>query len=105
MKQVDAQKLAAKIKTEYGISEQAAFEKAAQIQQDCPEQLAQNVCEWVEDRPLTDIFVDGYSLPMILYIWGNRDFLRAFHLMQMVVNGETKQAEPAITFVRVYMPR
>ena len=29
MKQVDAQKLAAKIKTEYGISEQAAFEKAA----------------------------------------------------------------------------
>ena len=53
MKQVDAQKLAAKIKTEYGISEQAAFEKAAQIQQDCPEQLAQNVCEWVEDRPLT----------------------------------------------------
>lgn len=52
MKQVDAQKLAAKIKTEYGISEQAAFEKAAQIQQDCPEQLAQNVCEWVEERPL-----------------------------------------------------
>ena len=92
MKQVDAQKLAAKIKTEYGISEQAAFEKAAQIQQDCPEQLAQNVCEWVEDRPLTDIFVDGYSLPMILYIWGNRDFLRAFHLMQMVVNGESKPA-------------
>ena len=92
MKQVDAQKLAAKIKTEYGISEQAAFEKAAQIQQDCPEQL--------EDRPLTDIFVDGYSLPMILYIWGNRDFLRAFHLMQMVANGETKQAEPAIWEMR-----
>lgn len=100
MNQVDAQKLAAKIKTEYGISEQVAFEKAAQIQQYCPEQLAQNVCEWVEDRPLTDIFVDGYSLPMIFYIWGNRDFLRAFHLMQMVVNGETKQAEPAIWEMR-----
>ena len=52
MKQIDTQKLAAKIKTEYGISEQAAFEKAAQIQLDCPEQLVQNVYEWVEERPL-----------------------------------------------------
>ena len=100
MKQIDTQKLAAKIKTEYVISEQAAFEKAAQIQLDCPEQLVQNVYEWVEERPLTDIFVDGYSLPMILYIWGNRDFLRAFRLMQMVANGETKQAEPAIWEMR-----
>ncbi|WP_181369317.1 hypothetical protein [Eubacterium ramulus] len=52
MKQIDTQKLAAKIKTEYGISEQAVFEKAAQIQLDCPEQLVQNVYEWVEERPL-----------------------------------------------------
>lgn len=100
MKQVDTQQLAAKIKTEYGISDQAAFEKAAQIQQSCPVQLIQNVCEWVEGRPLTDIFVEGYSVPMILYLWGNRDFLRAFTVMQMIANGEKKQAESAIWEMR-----
>ena len=100
MKQADTQKLAAKIQTEYGISDQAAFEKAAQMQQSCPTQLVQNVWEWMEDRPLTDIFVEGYSLPMILSLWGNRDFLRALTVMQMVANGEKKQAESVIWEMR-----
>ena len=50
--------LAIRIQEEYGLRESNAQIKAAEILDRCPVQLRPNVYEWMEGRPLSDIFIE-----------------------------------------------
>ena len=66
----------------------------------CPPALTQNLEEWAKGQKLTDIYIDQYSLPMILAIWKNRDFLKAMEVMTELANGNTEIAELKIWNMR-----
>ena len=66
----------------------------------CPVELAQNVEEWAKGQKLTDIYIGKYSLPMILAIWNNRDFLKALEVMTELAKGNTEIAELRIWNMR-----
>lgn len=84
--------LAIKIQEEYGLEESNAQSKAAEILDRCPAQLRPNVYEWTEGRPLSDIFIEKYSIPMILSIWRSSDFLRALDVITELLQGDSDKA-------------
>lgn len=100
MKKTDVSKLAKKIHSEYCMDTQTAYRKALQTVKSCPAALYPNLCEWAEERPLTDIYVGKYSLPMILSIWQSRDFLHALKVMTELYEGHTEAAEIQIWRMR-----
>lgn len=57
------------------------------------DEIAIYICEWVNDIPLTDIFVGKYSMQMILAIWKSTRFLRALEMMKELLEGLTEKAE------------
>lgn len=100
MKACDAAKLAKRIRQEYGLSQEEAHKKAAQMLKECPALLTQNVEEWSEGQMLTDIYIGRYSLPMILAIWNSSDFLRALEVMNELASGNAETAELKIWAMR-----
>ena len=92
--------LAIKIQEEYGLEESNAKSKAAEILERCPAQLRPNVYEWTEGRPLSDIFIEKYSIPMILSIWRSNDFLGALDVIIELSQGEVDKAERQIWRMR-----
>ena len=93
-------KLTNKICKEYGLDADTARSKAQQITKGCPQALWPNLCEWSEERPLSDIYVGKYTLPMILAIWNSKDFLRALEVMKELCEGKTETAELKIWEMR-----
>lgn len=57
------------------------------------DEIAIYICEWVNDIPLTDIFVGKYSMQMILAIWKSTQFLRALEMMKELLEGLTEKVE------------
>lgn len=96
----DVIRLTERIRLEYGFTQEAAQDKAMQALEDCPAALAQNVEEWSRGENLTDIYISKYSLPMILAIWNNRDFLKALEVMKELEKGNKEIAELKIWNMR-----
>lgn len=93
-------KLTIKILEEYGLGENNAQSKAVEILDRCPVQLRPNVYEWIEGRPLSDIFIEKYSIPMIMSIWRSDDFLRALEVVTELFQGDLDKAERKIWEMR-----
>ncbi len=93
MRAVNFEKLTARFVEVYGVRTDVAEKAAKNIIQRCPAALQKNLIEWQDNQPLTDIYIDRYSLPMILSIWGSRDFLRAFDVMVELAKGHIESAE------------
>lgn len=100
MRTRDVTQLTDRICLEYGSTQEAARDKAIQVLENCPPALAQNVEEWAKGQKLTDIYIGQYSLPMILAIWKNRDFLKAMEVMTELAEGSTEIAELKIWNMR-----
>lgn len=96
----DVIRLTERICLEYGFTEEVARKKAIQALEDCPVALAQNLEEWAKGLKLTDIYIGQYSLPLILAIWKNRDFLKAMEVMIELAKGNTEIAELKIWNMR-----
>ncbi len=92
--------LADRIRQEYGFTQEAAQDRAMVTLENCPPVLAQNIEEWAKGQKLTDIYIGQYSLPMILAIWKNRDFLKALEVMTELAKGNTEIAELQIWNMR-----
>ncbi|MGN8963480.1 hypothetical protein [Bariatricus sp. HCP28S3_D3] len=100
MKTRDVRGMTERIRLEYGLTQEAAQDKTMQTLEGCPVELAQNVEEWAKGQKLTDIYIGKYSLPMILAIWNNRDFLKALEVMTELAKGNTEIAELRIWNMR-----
>lgn len=94
------EKLICKISEQYKLSIIDATAVAEKIINDCSPILIENVWEWAEDRPFTDIYIGKYCLSMILKIWNSEDFLRALEVMQELLEGNIKKAELKIWEMR-----
>lgn len=93
-------KLKTKIQEVYGLEEFAAYKRATDLLKNCSVHLLPNVYEWVEGRPLSDIYVDKYSISMILSIWNSNDFLRALEVICELQQGNKDIAERRIWQMR-----
>lgn len=100
MKIHDITQLTDRIRLEYGFTQRAAQDRALQALENCPPALAQNLEEWAKGQKLTDIYIGQYSLPLILAIWKNRDFLKAMEVMTELAKGNTEIAELKIWNMR-----
>lgn len=100
MKTHNITQLTDRIRREYGFTQEVAQVRAVQTLENCPPELAQNLEEWAKEQKLTDIYIGQYSLPMILAIWKNRDFLKAMEVMTELAKGNTKIAELKIWNMR-----
>lgn len=84
--------LATKIQETYGLDAGNAQDKTKQILEACPPQLMPNILEWAAGRPLSDVYIGSYSIPMILSIWENEDFLKALSVMIELLQGDADKA-------------
>lgn len=100
MRTRDVTQLIDRIRLEYGFTPEASKDRAMQVMENCPPALAQNVEEWAKGQKLTDIYIGQYSLPMILAIWKNRDYLKAMEVMAELAKGNTEIAELKIWNMR-----
>ena len=100
MKTAVVTKFAERIRWEYGFTQEISEEKAVRALKICPAVLVQNVEEWSEGKKLTDIYIDQYTLPMILNIWKSRDFLNALGVMAELEKGSRETAELKIWKMR-----
>lgn len=90
------QKFSTKIQAAYGMSADNASREAEQILNSCPEKLLPNIREWTEGKPLSDIYIEGFSVPMIMYMWRSRDFLMAISVMTELLQGDADKAKRQI---------
>ena len=81
-------KLAERISREYFLSEDAAKKQAQEAVQHCPDLLQKNL--------LTEISIDGYSVPMLLALWHSPDFLGAMEVLAEYLTGDRDKAERRI---------
>lgn len=81
-----------KIQETYGMSASEAQGKSEKILRECPPQLMQNILEWAAGKPLSDIYIDRYSIPMVMSIWENNDFLRALSVVIELLQGDADKA-------------
>lgn len=89
-------RLTERIALEYCVENVNARTKAEELCTNCPEQLMLNVQQYANGSHLTDIYVGDYSIPMIMTIWGNRDFVGAMTVITEYINGNTDIAERRI---------
>lgn len=71
-----------RIQEVYGFSSELAEYHAKKILENLPRVLAPNIDEWCErNQKLSDIYVGKYTVPMIMQLWGNDDFLSAVQVL------------------------
>ena len=58
--------------------------------------LQKNLEQWAAGDPLTEISVDGYSVPMLLALWHSPDFLGAMEVLAEYLTGDRDKAERRI---------
>lgn len=73
---------------------------ALEIRKKCPHHLLPNVEQWVRGEQITDIYAGKYSIPMIMEIWGRKDFLGALYTMIEYLTGDSDTAERRIWQMR-----
>ena len=81
MQRIDKEKFQQKLQESYGFSRQIANVTVNGYLPAIPEEVIPNVIEWYEDQPLSDLRVEGFSIPMIFAYWNNQDFLLALGCM------------------------
>ena len=81
MEKPDEKLLADMIQEQYKLNEKAAAYHADKLLRQLPEIFWENLREWSAGRPLTEIRCDQYSIPMIMHIRQNQDFLDACYAM------------------------
>lgn len=81
MKKIRIHKFQEKIQEVYGLDADAALYTAGKIMYVLPKRLLPNIDEWCESRPLSEILIEGFSVPMILALWESDDFLSAVNCM------------------------
>lgn len=74
-------RLAQALEQGYGLDREAARLQAAGFLLRLPEQLWKNIEEWLDGQPLSEIRYGRYSIPMILAIRQDQDFLDACDAM------------------------
>ena len=84
MDRIDKERFQNKIQECYGFNSSLARGTVEQFWGKIPEELAVNIVEWYEGRPLSDIRIDGFSIPMILTYWNNQDFMLALNNMMIL---------------------
>lgn len=92
--------LAARICREYSLGTVNAKKKAIELYKKCPCQLQKNLEQWAAGIPLEDIYVGKYSVPLIMAIWGSRDFIGAVEVISDYLNGNQDTAERRIWQMR-----
>lgn len=93
-------RLTERIVSDYHLGVDNARLKAEQICHNCPEQLRPNVEQYALGSKITDIYVGQYSIPMIMAIWGNQDFIGALDVITQYLNGDPDIAEHRIWRMR-----
>lgn len=81
MKKTRIDKFQEKIQAFYALDADAALYTAGKIMYALPKKLLSNIDEWCESRPLSDIYIEGFSVPMLLNLWETNDFLSAINCM------------------------
>lgn len=77
-------KLAARISREYFLSEDAAKKQAREMVRNCPDLLQKNLEQWAAGEPLTEISIDGYSVPMLLHSGTARIFSEQWRCLRSI---------------------
>lgn len=70
-----------KIREVYKLDPEGALANAERILGKLPDRLLPNIDEWSRGLPLSDIYISKYSVPMILAMWKNNDFISAVEVM------------------------
>lgn len=92
--------LAEQICKEYGLGKENAQTKAMELYKKCPYQLRENLAQWAAGVELEDIYIGKYSVPLIMAIWGNRDFIGAVEVISEYFDGNQDIAERRIWQMR-----
>lgn len=93
-------KLEERICREYYLDRRNAQIKASELCLKCPDLLKQNLYQWACEEQLKDIYVGKYSVPMVMAIWGNSDFLGAVEVVIEFLIGDQDIAERRIWQMR-----
>ena len=81
MKKIRIYKFQEKIQDVYGMDADAALYTAGKIMYDLPKKLLPNIDEWCSGRKLSEITIEGFSIPLILDLWQSNDFISAVNCM------------------------
>ena len=100
MNDINRDMLAEKIMNVYKMDRGSAGILIREITERCPKQLYVNIHEWINGEELSDIYIEEYSLPLILSLWGREDFVRALNVLIELSEGDVKQAEAKIWDMR-----
>lgn len=93
-------KLTERICREYCIDQCNAQAKTSELCLKCPDLLKKNLYQWACEEQLEDIYVGKYSVPMVMAIWGNSDFLSAVEVVTEYLTGDQDIAERRIWQMR-----
>jgi hypothetical protein len=94
------EQLVNKIEQDYGIDKISASSIAKKTMEETPEKFYQNICEWIEERELTEIYARKYSVKMIMTLWKRQDFLEALSIVSEIETGDAGTAELRIWNMR-----
>ncbi|MEY8428649.1 hypothetical protein AALA00_13220 [Lachnospiraceae bacterium 46-15] len=81
MKQNRQVLFANRIEELYKVDSPSASETAKIILSELPECLLPNIDEWIEGKKLSDLYIQEYSVPMILALWHSNDFISAVRVI------------------------
>ena len=81
MEKIRIYKFQDKIQDFYGMDADAALYTAGKIMYDLPKILLPNIDEWCAGKKLTEISIEGFSIPFILDLWKSHDFISALNCM------------------------
>ena len=84
LKKTDRQKLTEAISQAIpGLEHSACENFAVRIIRETDDRLEDNVREWMEHRPISDIMIGKYCVGMIMAIRGDKDFLSALETLSL----------------------
>lgn len=91
---------------EYNMSETEADAESHYLIDDLPEELFQNVLEWIDDKPFSEINYCGMSIPKIMndfkkfHFGTNMGFLKALNTMNVYIKCGCKNKDIVYSMYR-----
>jgi len=82
-----------------GLEKGPAMTRAAELISATDSRLEQNVLEWIENRPISDVWVDKYCINAVLAIRKDGDFLSALDAMNLYLQ------DPRLGEMRIWRAR
>lgn len=82
-----------------GLEAKHAMYYAAEVIASTDYRLEQNVLEWIQNQPISDIWVDKYCINAIMAIRGDGDFLDALEAMNLYLQ------DPRLGEMRIWRAR